>query len=267
MARDLYPERSRSQQGLTANMRAIEALLDLLTDADGDVLVVLLAGRDGGQTIYGGTASGDDLRLISSSHATRGDVIVGDGSGTLRLLLDQVAAGNAQIDFNQNGILRIGASGQFQPQILVIGDAWATTPARQGEITFRYGPDGDVVLQVTDGVSVNTTVARLTSGQNFGFRGTSFGGGVGVWFLANAATVPSTNPSAGAILYAQSGVVRSRSSTGLTGQMLYRSSSAADPTTTELPASGDTGIHKNTASGAVFLAYNDGGAIKKVALT
>lgn len=46
-----------------------------------------------------------------------------------------------------------------------------------------------------------------------------------------------------------------------------RTSTAADPTTTELPVDKDFGLHKNTASGAVFLAYNDGGAIKKVALT
>ena len=45
------------------------------------------------------------------------------------------------------------------------------------------------------------------------------------------------------------------------------SSSAADPTTTEFPADKDFGLHKNTSSGSVFLAYNDGGAIKKVALT
>lgn len=43
-------------------------------------------------------------------------------------------------------------------------------------------------------------------------------------------------------------------------------SSAADPTTTELATAGDYGIHKNTTSGTVYLAFNDGGTIKKVAL-
>jgi len=41
----------------------------------------------------------------------------------------------------------------------------------------------------------------------------------------------------------------------------------ADPTTTDLPTSLDVAIFKNTTSGSVFLAYNDGGVIKKVALT
>ena len=43
-------------------------------------------------------------------------------------------------------------------------------------------------------------------------------------------------------------------------------SSAADPTTTELATAGDYGIHKNTTSGTVYLVFNDSGTIKKVAL-
>lgn len=50
-------------------------------------------------------------------------------------------------------------------------------------------------------------------------------------------------------------------------QIVGRTATAADPTTTELPADKCVGIHKNTNSGAVFLAYNDAGTIKKVALT
>lgn len=45
------------------------------------------------------------------------------------------------------------------------------------------------------------------------------------------------------------------------------STSSADPSTTEFPTSGQWGVHKNTSSGDVFVAVNDGGAIKKVALT
>lgn len=44
-------------------------------------------------------------------------------------------------------------------------------------------------------------------------------------------------------------------------------SAAADPTTTEYPTDQDWGIHKNTTSGNVFLAYNNGGSIVKVQLT
>ena len=49
---------------------------------------------------------------------------------------------------------------------------------------------------------------------------------------------------------------------------LVRTSTTADPTTTEYPNDKDAGIHKNTTSGDVFLAYNDGGStIVKVQLS
>lgn len=40
----------------------------------------LLAGRAGGQTLIGGTASGEDLSLESTSNVTKGDVILVDGT-------------------------------------------------------------------------------------------------------------------------------------------------------------------------------------------
>lgn len=40
----------------------------------------LLAGRSSGQTLYGGTASGEDLTLSSTAHATKGDIILGSAT-------------------------------------------------------------------------------------------------------------------------------------------------------------------------------------------
>jgi hypothetical protein len=40
----------------------------------------LLAGRSGGQTLKGGTGSGDDLTLQSTNHATKGDILFGIGA-------------------------------------------------------------------------------------------------------------------------------------------------------------------------------------------
>lgn len=46
-----------------------------------------------------------------------------------------------------------------------------------------------------------------------------------------------------------------------------RKSKSGAPTTTDLTTSAEWGIFKDTAGGGVVLAYNDGGVIKKVALT
>jgi len=44
-------------------------------------------------------------------------------------------------------------------------------------------------------------------------------------------------------------------------------SSAAAPTTTELPADKNVAIHKDTGTSKIYLAFNDSGVIKKVELT
>jgi hypothetical protein len=54
----------------------------------------------------------------------------------------------------------------------------------------------------------------ITADGNIGFNGTSFGGGVGVRFMGNAATVPTSNPTGGGILYAEAGALKWRGSSG-----------------------------------------------------
>lgn len=71
-----------------------------LTDDD-HTQYVLLAGRSGGQTVYGGTASGDDLYVYSTSHATKGDIVLANGGGRVGIgqlpdsAILQVYAGNS----------------------------------------------------------------------------------------------------------------------------------------------------------------------------
>lgn len=56
---------------------------------------VKLAGRSGGQTIQGGTASGDDLILESTANATKGIVCIGPGNGKIYIGEDPYDATNA----------------------------------------------------------------------------------------------------------------------------------------------------------------------------
>jgi hypothetical protein len=50
--------------------------------------------------------------------------------------------------------------------------------------------------------------------DSVGINGTSFGGGQAVVFIGNATTVPTTNPTAGGILYVDSGALKYRGSSG-----------------------------------------------------
>lgn len=51
------------------------------------------------------------------------------------------------------------------------------------------------------------------------------------------------------------------------GRLRARTTTATVPTTAQFTADMDFGIHRDSATGDVWLAYNDGGTIKKVQLT
>lgn len=66
---------------------------------------------------------------------------------------------------------------------------------------------------------------RLETNGNIGLNTTTqFGSGVGVVGLANATTVPTTNPTGGTVLYAEAGAYKGRGSSGTTTTM-----AAAEP--------------------------------------
>lgn len=88
-----------------------------------------------------------------------------------------------------------------------------------------------------------------------------------------SATISDTAPTAAGEYVVAAAVINAGA--GTSGSLFVRpsfainqtTSAAADPSTAEYTTSGQWGVHKNTSSGDVFLAYNDGGIIKKVQLT
>lgn len=151
-------------------------------------LYALLAGRAGGQTVKGGTASGDDLTLMSTANATKGNIFFGTST------YDEV-----------NNRLGIGtANPAYRADVLVASGV---------QNVFRAGQSG-----VTNGFTVTSDGSNLTylllNVANMGIGGSSYGSGAGVIFIANATTVPTTNPSGGGILYCESGALKYRGSSG-----------------------------------------------------
>jgi len=63
----------------------------------------------------------------------------------------------------------------------------------------------------TDGT---TALPLLFTSSNFGFGGSGFGGGSNSLFIANAPTIPSTNPLGGALIYVTTGSIKGRGSSG-----------------------------------------------------
>lgn len=137
--------------------------------------------------VYGGAASGGDLTLQSTSHATKGKVLVGTSG------YDEV-----------NNRLGIGTqSPSYRADILAPSGATNV---------FRAGQSG-----VTNGFTITSDGSNLTyvllNVANMGIGGSSFGSGVGVLFIANG-TAPSGTPSGGGILYVENGALKYKGSSG-----------------------------------------------------
>ena len=67
----------------------------------------LLAGRAGGQTLNGGTASGDDLYIDSTAHATKGDILLAPNGGNVSIG-NGIYAANATLEITKNGYTTVG---------------------------------------------------------------------------------------------------------------------------------------------------------------
>ena len=83
--------------------------------------------------------------------------------------------------------------------------------ANAGSFSFQIGEAGRL-----ENASITSWVSSLEIrvGGNIGMGAGSYGGGQKVMFLANATTVPTTNPVGGGVLYVQAGALKWRGSSG-----------------------------------------------------
>ena len=100
-----------------------------LTSGDDHTQYLLLAGRAGGQIAIGGTASGEDLTLNSTAHATKGSVFIGGGYIEIDEAQGLAAIGGAVVALNK---LTIYTGGVSNRAIVLRPD-----PAQSGAI-FRW---------------------------------------------------------------------------------------------------------------------------------
>lgn len=141
-------------------------------------------------------------------------------------------AGNFNIDL-VSGIdtnLTIKNTGAGVANILVDGviNAQGGISVDTGNAAFiaSGAPSAGIFFTATDTASmeVRSTTGAVTlyvgaanagtAERNLGLNGRSYGGGEYVFFMANAKTMPSSNPAGGGVLYASGGALVWRGSTG-----------------------------------------------------
>ena len=232
-------------------------------------------------TTFGVTRSTEIVRLTRTAYdnfalalyagrTDRGFSMTWDaGQGVITVLGGTLTlgGGNANnINFASNYLVlgvpgtRIGPNTGASPGQMIIGGAVGSTAGEYatGSVELRGVSAG---TNAATNISGGSVVIRSGDGAS-GSAGAANGGnvviGAGAGFGTGARGVVK-------IGYDGTNICRVTVRNTILGLNGY-TSSTADPTTTDLPVAGDYGVHKNTTSGTVYLAFNDAGTIKKVAL-
>lgn len=207
------------------------------------------AGAFGGAAALAYAASGTHLSVTSQSAANVPFCVKGaasqsgnltewqNSSGTILSRIDSTGTlkSAASVALETTGYVYINNGGIATPYLSMLS-AWTLTQGFTGGINLANGnrivwgssstnntlsgTSGDVglirnaagVIEVNSGA---TGTFRDLIIRNLGLNGAvSAGGGVGIQFIANATTVPTTNPTGGGILYCESGALKYRGSSG-----------------------------------------------------
>lgn len=155
---------------------------------------------------------------LDSDLYVAGDIGAGTTSPQARIhALDGGTAGTPSALARNVGIFQNTSAGGNFVSIAIVG---GNTTGRS-IIDFGDNDDIDVggihYLHNTNDMFFVTNTSekfRIGSNGNIGINGNSYGSGSGVVFVADAGTVPSTNPSGGHIVYSQSGALKGRGSSG-----------------------------------------------------
>jgi hypothetical protein len=195
--------------------------------------------------ITAGSASNvlGQLTVYSTATTRVGAVIQGAASQTANLQEWQNSAGTVQARIDPAGMATVGALG-VQGNPSGISYALFGTPSasaipvvvrgassQTANLTEWQSSAGTVLASVTSSGNVRAPNGLSTSGIQgqdtltaivvhngrgitIGTGSTIQGGGAGVIGIANAGTVPTTNPSGGGILYVEAGALKFRGSSG-----------------------------------------------------
>lgn len=164
-----------------------------------------------------GTAVDQPLRIIRST----GQVLIGGTSGTAAGLNVTRASTSPALSVSNTT-----PGGQAVTATLADAASAAYQATVAGDTTNRYKMHADGKTEFGPGnaardanwyrssAGVMATDQWIRATQGVRINTTSVGSGVGVLAMANATTVPTTNPTAGGVLYTEAGALKYRGSSG-----------------------------------------------------
>ncbi len=169
---------------------------------------LLLAGRSGGQVAYGGTASGDDLDLSSTSDATKGEVLL--GQSLHELANGKIALGpGARAATTTTGYVQIKSGGGYADCLTLEGPAGAFNADQKW---ILYGDSSSLIIAKgapTEGNLTITNTERVIIGDGTAQYKLNLGRG-------SASTTP-TSPTAADAIFA----IKNTSATNNNAEGIY----------------------------------------------
>lgn len=170
----------------------------------------LTTGVSGGQTVVGGTASGNSLTISSTTNATKGDILFGTSAykeATNRLGIGTTSP-SATVQVAQASVASVGSgSGTNAPTLLTVtGTAGGATSAGSGTVSGGNGGSSTITggaggaITGTPGTGFGGAGGSITLLGGNGGNGTTFGGTAG--FVEIAGGTGGTGTTAGAAGYA-----------------------------------------------------------------
>lgn len=174
----------------------------------------LLAGRSGGQTLTGGTGSGDDLTLLSTSDGTKGTIFLGTASAYDQVN-DRLGLGDTTPSFKLDIVdSSTATSGTVNTQSNVL----TINPASNSSGTFRSGlfsatiSDGNTVAFTGAAAAMGASVTHRGDGNVTGLYGILLQGFIGpsIGAAADTASVTSAYGSVFSLYHNSLGVSSTR---------------------------------------------------------
>jgi hypothetical protein len=179
---------------------------------------------------FGGTAGGADPRgLTISTFSSAGG---GDCGVDFNAAVNNIGYGAFTFSASTNERMRIDSSGNLMVGTTTnsasarITAAINTATANTAFIGLQNDASGANDWAITMPSTNDLAIRNVTNSYNaiyiqnqgvaadIGINGLSSGGGAGVVFVANATTMPTTNPTGGGILYVEAGALKYRGSSG-----------------------------------------------------
>ena len=158
---------------------------------------LLLAGRSGGQIAIGGTASGDDLTLQSTAHATRGNIFFGTGGlNTFDEVNSRwgigIASPTAAFHIDQtDSTITSGSSNSLQ-SVVRARPPTSSSAAYRGALIQAFTTTGDTVAITGSVVGMSAVAQHLGTFNLTNLYGLQLQGFIGPVFGAPSAATTAT---------------------------------------------------------------------------